>query len=47
VAFSVGTQIAEQAEIAFEPMEAQRVRLNITAASDGPTLNEISWLPAK
>ena len=47
VAFSVGTQIAEQADIAFEPMEAQRVRLNITAASDGPTLNEISWLPAK
>ena len=46
-AFSVGTAIAEQAEIAFVPVEAQRVRLNITAASDGPTLNEISWIPVK
>ena len=33
-----GTRISNQKEITFPPVTASRVRLNITKATDGPTL---------
>jgi len=39
--FHRGTTIGERWEKTFEPIKAQRFRLNILDASEGPTINEI------
>ena len=36
-----GDRIGPKARILFEPVTTQNFRLNITKASDGPTINEI------
>jgi alpha-L-fucosidase len=42
-----GQALGENAELSFEPVKAQRFRLNITEASEGPTIFEFQLFPPK
>ena len=42
-----GVNLGATHEAAFEPVTAQRVRLNITEATDGPTIWEFQLFPPK
>jgi alpha-L-fucosidase len=42
--FHQGTTLGEQFSAKFEPVTAQRVRLNILDATDGPTITEFRLL---
>ena len=42
-----GENLGAELDVAFDPVTAQRVRLNITEASDGPTIWEFALFPPK
>lgn len=45
--FAEGKTIGADHSLRFDPITAQRVRLNIRAATDGPTLSEFHLFPPK
>ena len=45
ITFAEGGQIAEEASIRFEPVDAQVVRLQILEATEGPTIWEFQLFP--
>jgi alpha-L-fucosidase len=47
ITLTTGTQIGPDYEAEFSPVTAASVRLNILDATDGPTISELSFHPAK